>query len=299
MLFLVGGFVMYLLGAGIAYYGGARINWQSLLWGQLIVTATQLMVHYANDYFDLAADHANQTPTRWSGGSRVLPEGHLPPCVARTAAIVLGLIALAGTLLLPLTLRPGPLAVPLAVPLLLLGIALSWAYSAPPMQLHSRGVGELTAVAVVTVLTPLAGFYLQTGQLTPLLVLAILPLWFLQFNMLVSVELPDAEGDAASGKYNLVARLGRASAVRLYLMALVAAYLALLPLVRAGLPPVVAAAVALGSPVAAWQGWRVWRGAWLRPAQWGSIAFTSIVLLVGSAALELLAFIALTFPRMP
>ena len=74
-LFLGGGFVMYGLGAALAAYAGARIDWALYAWGQLAVTATQLMTHYSNDYFDVAADRANRTPTRWSGGSRVLAEG--------------------------------------------------------------------------------------------------------------------------------------------------------------------------------------------------------------------------------
>ena len=50
------------------------------------MTSFQLMTHYANDYFDLEADRANQTPTTWSGGSRVLPAGELSPRVALIAA---------------------------------------------------------------------------------------------------------------------------------------------------------------------------------------------------------------------
>ncbi|MDB4979874.1 MAG: 1,4-dihydroxy-2-naphthoate polyprenyltransferase, partial [Myxococcales bacterium] len=73
-LFLGGGFVMYGLGAALAKYAGARLDWHRYAWGQLAVTAIQLMTHYANDYFDLVADRANRTPTAWSGGSRVLAD---------------------------------------------------------------------------------------------------------------------------------------------------------------------------------------------------------------------------------
>src|SRR5206468_6718241 len=80
--FLVGGFVLYGLGGALAVAGGAAFDPWRYGWGQLVVTATQLMTHYANDYFDLEADRANRTPTRWSGGSRVLPDGALAPEVA-------------------------------------------------------------------------------------------------------------------------------------------------------------------------------------------------------------------------
>src|SRR5258706_7959840 len=81
--FLAGGFILYALGAAIAAYQGAQVNWTLYMWGQVIVTATQLMVHYANDYYDLAADRSNDTATMWSGGSRVLVEGHLSPRIAQ------------------------------------------------------------------------------------------------------------------------------------------------------------------------------------------------------------------------
>lgn len=81
-LFLIGGLLLYGLGVAMALAAGAPLDLPALLWGQAAVTTIQLMTHYCNDYFDLAADVANRTPTRWSGGSRVLPEGWLAPRAA-------------------------------------------------------------------------------------------------------------------------------------------------------------------------------------------------------------------------
>ena len=55
-LFLAGGFLFYGLGAAVALYEGHALNWPVYLWGQAAVTAVQLMTHFSNDYFDLAAD---------------------------------------------------------------------------------------------------------------------------------------------------------------------------------------------------------------------------------------------------
>ncbi len=77
--FLLGGLVFYGLGAALAAVDGASFDWRRYAWGQGVVTTIQLMTHYSNDYFDLEADRANSTPTRWSGGSRVLPSGAIPP----------------------------------------------------------------------------------------------------------------------------------------------------------------------------------------------------------------------------
>jgi 1,4-dihydroxy-2-naphthoate octaprenyltransferase len=111
--------------------------------------------------------------------------------------------------------------------------------------------------------------------------------------MLLAINVPDAAGDAAAGKRTLVVRRGAAWVARLYVLVLVAAY-ALLPLlVAAGLPTLVALAVCLPLPLALWQGWRMGRGAWANPAQWGSLGFWSVALLMASAAAELLAFLTL------
>src|SRR5262245_35998443 len=51
-LFLGGGFVLYGLGAAVAAAHGVRLNVALYALGQAVVTALQLMTHYANDYFD-------------------------------------------------------------------------------------------------------------------------------------------------------------------------------------------------------------------------------------------------------
>ena len=101
-LFLGGGFVMFALGAAMAVHHDVTIKWQVYILGQAIVTTTQLMVHYSNDYFDFAADQHNTGHTFWSGGSRILPRGELPPRVALIAAIILLVIAVGLTLVMPL-----------------------------------------------------------------------------------------------------------------------------------------------------------------------------------------------------
>lgn len=284
--FLLGGLVLYWLGVAMAQATGAPLDLPALVWGQVAVTATQLMTHYSNDYFDLPADRANPTPTRWSGGSRVLPRQLLEPRAALRIAVALAVVALGAALVLAVALRPG---LPTLL-LLVLAILLAWGYSAPPFRLHSRGLGELTTALLVPGMTPLVGFYLQTGRLGwPLL--GVLPLCCLQFAMLLTIEFPDAAGDAAVGKYTLVVRLGGVRAARLLASVLVAAY-ALLPLlVWLGLPALVAALAATTAPAAAWQGWRIWRGAWADPARWNSLGFWSIGLLLAMATAELLAFL--------
>lgn len=287
-LFLVGGFVFYGLGVAIALYHGTPFDATAWLWGQAAVTATQLMTHFSNDYFDLAADRANRTPTRWSGGSRVLAEGLLPARVALWAAVVCGAVALAAVAVVALA-RPG--AWPVA--LMLLAIGLAWSYSAPPLRLHARALGELTVALIVPTLTPLVGYTLQTGRPDGLPLLASFPLACFQLAMILIINFPDAAGDRAAGKRTLVLRLGEARAARLHPALLALAYLSLPLLVRLGLPAVVAAAVALPLPLAVWLAGRMARGAWRDPTAWNGLAFWSIGLLMASAGLAVMAFVGL------
>jgi 1,4-dihydroxy-2-naphthoate octaprenyltransferase len=108
--------------------------------------------------------------------------------------------------------------------------------------------------------------------------------------MLLVINFPDAEGDAATGKHTLLYFLRETAAVRLYLIVLLAAYVSLPVLVILGLPILVALALLAISPLAFWQGWRMARGAWAKPNQWNSLGFWSVGLLMASVTAELLAF---------
>jgi 1,4-dihydroxy-2-naphthoate octaprenyltransferase len=286
-LFLLGGVLFYWLGVAMALFVGSSLDLRVLLLGQIVVTASQLMTHYSNDYFDLAADKANQTPSQWSGGSRVLAEDRLPPRVALVTAVVMGLVALATSLWLALVLQTGPLT----LPILFLSIAIAWLYSSPPLTLQSTGYGELAAAFLLAVLAPLVGFYLQSGRLDVTPFLAILPLFYFQFNMLLIVNYPDEEADALVGKRTLLVRWGGSRVARLYVLALLAAYVTLPFLILLDLPAEVALAVLVVSPLGVWLAWRMLHGAWANPEEWNSLQFWTIGLLMTSATAEFLAFL--------
>jgi 1,4-dihydroxy-2-naphthoate octaprenyltransferase len=199
--FLAGGFTGFALGAAVAHFDGYAIGWRAYLLGQIMVTAYHLMVHFGNDYYDQDTD-AITVRTAWSGGSGVIPNGELPAWVALAASLGCGAVGLAATL-----------AEAAAGNLLIaaLGIAigfLGWSYSAPPMRLLARGLGELDTIAVVAVLVPLCGYAAFAGALGPHALVATLPGACAMFAMMLTVEIPDVAADAATGKRNLVVRWG-------------------------------------------------------------------------------------------
>jgi 1,4-dihydroxy-2-naphthoate octaprenyltransferase len=291
--FLLGGLVMYGLGAALAAADGAAIDWRIYALGQSVVSAIQLMTHYSNDYFDLDTDRANTTPTRWSGGSRVLPNGDIAPRVALIASLILAAWALGSSFQLARRER----AEPLVLPIVLLMLALSWCYSAPPLRLLSRGLGELTTALVVTLLTPVLGFYLQRGVLRPLTLLACFPLCGLQFAMLLTIELPDAAGDAAFGKRTLIVRRGSEWGARAGAVVVALSFVTLPILVLLGLPGLIATLAALSLPLGVWHCARLVRGAFRDPAHFESLALCGVALLVVPALGELAGALILARAR--
>ncbi|WP_240695773.1 prenyltransferase [Candidatus Chloroploca sp. Khr17] len=288
-LHLLGGALFYSLGAATAVYVGAALNWVTALGSLLAMLGAQLMAHYSNDFFDFDADLANPNPTQWSGGSRVLPAGHLPPQVALIASLVFGMLGLFLILwFAPQTPAPG-----LTLVVFLVAAFFAWSYSSPPIWLNRRRLGELFGAVTVPGSTLLLGFVVQRGSLELLPLLVAVPLCLMQFGQLVTVNVPDAEGDRLVGKHTLIVWLGPDRMRGPYLAVLALAYLTLPIVMLAGLPWPVALAVLITTPIALWLGFQVIRGAWHKPATWDALGFWSIGLIVGTALCQFGAFLLL------
>lgn len=188
--------------------------------------------------------------------------------------------------------RPGAGAGALA--LVLLALVLAWSYSAPPLSLHSRTLGEVIGALLLAGLTPWLGYYVQAGWPPPQLAQLLAPLVVLQFAMLVTVSLPDAAGDAAVGKHTLAVRLGTRASARLAAVATMGALGWPLAQLAPGSPIWPALAMAVWLPVGAWQAARLWRLG--DPPPWSSLAFWGIGLVMGPAT-ALAAALAWIAPR--
>jgi 1,4-dihydroxy-2-naphthoate polyprenyltransferase len=270
--FLFGGFVLYALGAALAR-AQRPIDVVDYVLGQAVITAMQLMTHYANDYFDLESDVANQTPTTWSGGSRVLAEGSLRREVARDAALALGAVSLVVTAAIA---RRGH-ATPGTVTLFLTTLIVSWEYSAPPLRLHSHGLGPLAAAIVVGGFTPLAGFAAQGAPWSRSAFVSVLPLMVAQFALILVLDFPDADGDARTGKRTLVVSLGRGRAIVMACIAIALTYAVLPVVVGLGADPRLSVGIALTLPLGGWLAWTLVFGDWRDGATAGPLAFRGVL----------------------
>jgi len=171
--------------------------------------------------FDSGVDQAvtEQDRSPFSGGKRVLVDGLLSR--GQTWAIAIGgyaLAVVAGCVIVlarePRVLVPG-----------LCGLALAWFYHAPPLRLAYRGFGELAVAFAYGPLIALGAFLVQRGGVDAGLLLFSLALGLLIAAFLVANEFPDYRADLGAGKRNLVVRLGRAAAARLFAWLVLAALL--------------------------------------------------------------------------
>lgn len=208
-----------LLGQAMAFAALGRFSPGLMYCAGVFGTLAQLVIVFVNDFVDRETDAHNTTFSRFSGGSRVLPEGRIAPTSLRLAAlVVLGLLGL----------FCGVLAVtgrPWAPMFALVTALLVWAYNHPPLRLAYRGHGELLQGVGIGVVLPLAGYYLQAGTLAGFVWPALVPLLLLGYTGNLLTALPDAPSDRASGKRSYPVRRGQWVARRhaLELLAMAAA----------------------------------------------------------------------------
>ena len=195
-------------------------------------------INVLNDYYDAlnGSDAANaERRFPYTGGSRFIQNGVL----SLRATGVFGYALLAAVVPAGLWLAqrsaPGLLWIGLA------GLAIGWAYSAPPCKLMSRGLGE-AAVACGWLIVVLGADYVQRGAFSATPLAAGLSYALHVANLLFVNQFPDVNADAAAGKRNLVVRLGPQRARWLYPAILAAACLWLAGAVLAGALPALALA---------------------------------------------------------
>ncbi len=179
-----------------------------------------LGLNVANDVFDTmsGADAANTTPTQFSGGSRVIHYGLLSlkqmswmsaGFYAAGIAIGLWLVSLTGLPLLWLG---------------LIGVAISIAYTAPPLRLVHRGIGEFTVALGFGPIVVLGASYVQLGRFTAEAAWASVPVAILIALVLYVNEIPDRKGDAKAGKRTIPVRVSKEAVINGYVASVFATY---------------------------------------------------------------------------
>ncbi len=285
-LFLLGGILLFALGAGIARYLGTQIDWGSYFLGQAWVTFMQLSTHYLNEYFNAPADLNNPNRTTFTGGSGAIGPGKLTRSTALYAAAVCLTIVASFTVLLIRYASLSPASV-LVMVLIFLG---AFFYSVPPLRLESSGYGELTTSILVANLVPAFALLLQSGELHRLLAMSTFPLTLLHLAMLLAFNLPDYATDLKYEKNNLLVRVGWETGMRMHNLLIIAAYLLLGMAILLGLPAPIALPAFLSLPLGVLQVFQINRIAAGAKPNWNTVTLAGLTTFAATAYLLAFSF---------
>jgi len=229
------------LGLGYSIYDGHAINWVNAILTLLAGVLLHAAINVLNDYYDSlnGTDDLNEERVfPFTGGSRFIQNEVLTR--KQTLAYGLGLVLAVMLIGIYLISQTGITLFWLG----LFGISLGWGYSAPPLNLNGRGLGELS-VLIGFGLLPLGAYLVQTGELSLMLVLVSLPVALLTANLLYINQFPDRKADIQAHKLHWVARLSPNVARWGYVLIASLAWLALAILVITGVLPILALISAL------------------------------------------------------
>jgi 1,4-dihydroxy-2-naphthoate polyprenyltransferase len=210
--FLIATLVACLLGLAGTIYSGISLQPRTAALTVFLTLLVHAGVNVLNDYYDaLNGTDAINTERLYpfTGGSRFIQNGVLT--VNQTAYfgyLLLG-IAVLGGLWLSWLVGSGLLAIGAV------GVLIGWAYSAVPLRLNSRGLGEL-CVLIGFLGIVVGADYVQRQDFSSQPLVIGLPYALLVTNLLYINQFPDRKADAAVGKRHLVVRLPLGKAILLY-----------------------------------------------------------------------------------
>jgi 1,4-dihydroxy-2-naphthoate polyprenyltransferase len=236
-------FMSISVGTAAALRNGFFSPWTYLL-AALGAVALQAGANMVNDYYDFAngTDSADWNSPENFGPGLVIQRGILRPEQVWWGGIAA--LAVGSTLGLILVAVCGwPVLV-----LGLIGVGGAYFYTAAPLQLAYRGLGDLMVFALMGPGYVLGAYYVQALSFSSSALVASLPMGFLCSGVLQANNLRDIENDRAHGKRTFAVLIGRRAAIAELVLSDVGAYLATIAGVIARLLPWPAIAVAITAP---------------------------------------------------
>jgi len=197
-----------LVGLASAHAGGLRIDALTAILTVLFALMAHAGVNVLNDYFDdrNGTDAANSERVfPFTGGSRFIQNGVLTQRATGLFGYLLLLAVIPAGLWLAAHSAAGLIWIGIA------GLVVGWSYSAPPLELVSRGLGEV-AITCGWLLVVVGADYVQRHGFSFAPCAAGLSFALLVANVLYINQFPDAKADAIADKRTVVVRLGAARA---------------------------------------------------------------------------------------
>ena len=210
------GVMPFLLGTFLAYRLTGVFHPEVFILGAIGVMLVMLSTYHSGEYFDrrenAISSRLHQNP--FAGGTRMIPEGKMPAGVAFWTSIVAIFSALGIGIVLQCLYETGPYTLLLGC----LGALPGFFYSTEPIRLVKRGVGEILIGFCFGWLPVASAYYIQTASIAPMIHWIWLPIGFSIFNVILLNEFPDYEADVATGKKNLLYRIGKEKGKIVYIV---------------------------------------------------------------------------------
>ncbi len=244
--FFTASIVPLLLGMAIAYYETATFDFilglLTLVAGVSIHAGTNL----ANDYYDRSTDDINEYYSQFNGGSRMIQNEIIAPRKILIASILSYIIGSITALVILFLIQGYLLVIFLSV-----AVLLGFFYTALPVSLSYRGLGEIAVFVGFGPLGVFSAYYIQMGHVnSSALLLASIPIAILISLVLFLNEFQDSEADAKAGKNTLVVALGKKKSIKIYSIGMILAYITLIIFVALSWFPIITLLPIITVPVA-------------------------------------------------
>jgi 1,4-dihydroxy-2-naphthoate octaprenyltransferase len=246
-MFLIASALAVLLGSSMGYSGAMRFDAFAFSLALFSVMCVHAGINVLNDVYDElnGTDRLNHERIfPFTGGSRAIQNGTLDlNQMRRWGILLLAISSMAGLVLLYLK---GPFVLVFGVA----GIAIGYVYSAPPIALASRALGEFAVALGFGVIIVTGAAWLQYGKIDAITWLVSIAVGLWASNILLINEVPDATADRAAGKRTLVVRSGLTVTAILYSVINIVAAFVVYRVVLAGALPLTAISLPLFSVIA-------------------------------------------------
>ena len=195
---------VFSMGALLAVLDGAKFYLDRFLLTYCVILIVELVASYSNNYFDVNVDRYNE-PETFSGGTRILLTDPVLLNFTRWLAIVLMVVSfILSTVFVVVFSFPA-----LFLVLVVSGGLLAWFYTAPPVRLSYRGLGEIAVMLAVGLLLPGTGYLVVENSFAAPFWKFVLPALLYALALIINIEIPDWEGDHLGKKNTWVVLGGR------------------------------------------------------------------------------------------
>jgi 1,4-dihydroxy-2-naphthoate octaprenyltransferase len=227
----------------LAVYRDADVAWGWFALAAAGIVLAHMANNLMNDLFDVAVGTDTEDYPRNLYSPHPVLSGVITKKGLGLLALVVNAICLA--IMIVLAVAQGWPVIAFAV----VGFLLSAAYTAPPLRLKKRGLGEPTVIVVWGPLMVGGVYYAATATIPGAVVLASLPYAVLCTTVLMGKHIDKLKWDAADGTHTLPVILGEARARRVTQGMFVVFYAGVIALSIARVLPVASVLVVLSLPV--------------------------------------------------